>query len=56
MPSPKKNVIMTPHIAGSSKSTHFIDRSWDIFVSNVKSYLAREELLNELTPAQLRGE
>jgi phosphoglycerate dehydrogenase-like enzyme len=50
------NVIMTPHIAGSSKSTHFIDRSWEIFVSNVKSYLAREELLNELTPAQLRGE
>lgn len=50
------NVIMTPHIAGSSKSTHYIDRSWDIFVSNVKRYLAGEPLLNELTPAQLRGE
>jgi len=50
------NVIMTPHIAGSSKSTHYIDRSWEIFVSNVKRYLAGEQLLNELTPAQLRGE
>jgi phosphoglycerate dehydrogenase-like enzyme len=50
------NVIMTPHISGSSKSTHYIDRSWDIFVSNVKRYLAGEQLLNELTPAQLRGE
>jgi len=50
------NVIMTPHIAGSSKSTHYIDRSWDIFVSNVKRYLAGEQLLNELTPAQLGGE
>jgi phosphoglycerate dehydrogenase-like enzyme len=50
------NVIMTPHISGSSKSTHYIDRSWDIFVSNVERYLAGEQLLNELTPAQLRGE
>jgi phosphoglycerate dehydrogenase-like enzyme len=50
------NVIMTPHIAGSSKSTHYIDRSWDIFVTNVKRYIAGEQLLNELTPAQLLGE
>lgn len=50
------NVIMTPHIAGSSKSTHYIDRSWDIFASNVNRYLAGEQLLNELTPAQLGGE
>jgi phosphoglycerate dehydrogenase-like enzyme len=49
-------VIMTPHIAGSSKSTHYIDRSWDIFTSNVKRYLVGEQLLNELTPAQLSGE
>ena len=50
------NVIITPHIAGSSKSTHYIDRSWDIFVSNVKRYLAGEQLLNELSSAQLSGE
>jgi phosphoglycerate dehydrogenase-like enzyme len=50
------NVIMTPHIAGSSNSTHYVDRSWDIFASNVKRYLAGEQLLNELTPAQLGGE
>ena len=50
------NVIMTPHISGSSKSTHYIDRSWDIFVSNVKRYLAGEQLLNELSSAQLSGE
>jgi phosphoglycerate dehydrogenase-like enzyme len=50
------NVIMTPHIAGSSKSTHYVDRSWDIFVSNTERYLAGEPLLNELTRAQLCGE
>ena len=50
------NVIMTPHISGSSKSTHYIDRSWDIFAYNAKRYLAGEQLLNELTPAQLSGE
>ena len=50
------NVIMTPHVSGSSKSTHYVDRSWDIFSQNVHRYLAGEPLLNELTRSQLNGE
>jgi phosphoglycerate dehydrogenase-like enzyme len=47
------NVIMTPHISGSSSSPHFLDRIWDIFTQNVERYISGEQLLNELTPSQL---
>ena len=50
------NVIMTPHISGSSLSPHFQERIWDIFCQNVTRYLAGRCLLNELTPEQLNGE
>jgi phosphoglycerate dehydrogenase-like enzyme len=50
------NVIMTPHISGSSQSPHFVERAWDIFVQNVRRYVSGEPLLNELTPVQLQGE
>lgn len=50
------NVIMTPHISGSDHSPYFLERLWDIFVQNVKRYLAGQPLLNELTSAQLNGE
>ena len=49
------NVIMTPHISGSSGSPFFLRRVWDIFVQNVERLLKEETLLNELTPAQLAG-
>lgn len=49
------NVIMTPHISGSSLSPHFLQRVWDIFVQNVESYVQGKPLLNELTPIQLQG-
>ena len=49
------NVIMTPHISGSSASTRFLERIWDIFYQNVKRFQKGEALLNELTPAQLKG-
>ncbi len=49
------NVIMTPHISGSSASTRFLERTWDIFYQNVKRFQKGEALLNELTPAQLKG-
>ena len=49
------NVIMTPHISGSTLSPHFKERLWDIFVENVKRHLAGDPLLNELTAEQLRG-
>lgn len=47
------NVIMTPHISGSSASPHFLDRTWDIFLQNVERFLGNKPLLNELTTAQL---
>lgn len=50
------NVILTPHISGSSLSQHFRDRLWDIFAQNLRRRLAGEELLNRLSPAQLAGE
>ncbi len=49
------NVIFTPHISGSSLSTHFTSRLWDIFVQNTERYMKAQPLLNELTPAQLSG-
>jgi len=49
------NVIMTPHISGSSLSPSFHIRLWDIFTLNVERYANGEALLNELTPAQLAG-
>ena len=50
------NVIMTPHISGSTLSPHTTERSWDIFTQNVERYLGGNTLLNELTTAQLSGE
>ena len=50
------NVIMTPHISGSSAGTHFTERVWDIFVQNVQRLQDGAPLLNELTREQLRGE
>ncbi|MEF3302178.1 D-2-hydroxyacid dehydrogenase [Paenibacillus sp. GYB003] len=50
------NVIMTPHISGSSQSTHFKRRIWSIFAENVRRHLSGEPLWNELTPSQLIGQ
>ena len=50
------NVIMTPHISGSSKTPSFPARVWDIFTQNVARYVNGEPLINELTESQLRGE
>jgi phosphoglycerate dehydrogenase-like enzyme len=49
------NVIFTPHISGSSLSTHFTQRIWDVFLQNTRRYLNGEPLLNELTAAELSG-
>lgn len=49
------NVIMTPHISGSTLSPHFKERLWDIFLQNVQRLLAGQPLLNELTAQQLGG-
>lgn len=47
------NVIMTPHISGSMKGTHFPERVWDVFVRNVVRYQAGAPLLNEIDPEAL---
>lgn len=47
------NVIMTPHISGSSGSPFFLQRVWDIFVQNVERLQRNQPLLNELAPGEL---
>lgn len=49
------NVIMTPHISGSSLSPKFLERVWDIFVQNVQRLQNSANLLNELTASDLKG-
>ncbi|MDD4102762.1 MAG: D-2-hydroxyacid dehydrogenase [Kiritimatiellae bacterium] len=50
------NVIMTPHISGSTLGNCYRERVWDLFIKNVSRFMAGEPLLNELTAARLRGE
>lgn len=50
------NVILTPHIAGSSLSPRYRPRLWEIFTANLDRFLRGAPLLNELTPAQLAGD
>ena len=47
------NVIITPHISGSSLSPHFKTRLWDIVYENVRRFISDEPLFNELRPGQL---
>lgn len=49
------NVIMTPHISGSSLSPRFLERTYTIFLENVNRFRTGQPLLNELSPAQLSG-
>ncbi len=49
------NVIMTPHISGSSGSPRFLERVYAIFLENARRASRGETLLNELTPSQLSG-
>ena len=50
------NVIMTPHISGSSLSPHFTYRVWDIFVQNVERLMSGRPVLNRLSDGELNGE
>ncbi|RYZ63086.1 MAG: D-2-hydroxyacid dehydrogenase [Chitinophagaceae bacterium] len=50
-----QNVILTPHISGSSASPHFLERTWDIFYRNVQRLQNGAPLLNVLTPSALKG-
>lgn len=44
------NVILSPHIAGSS--THFQERAAEVFIENLRRYLAGDQLLNRFDPKQ----
>ena len=46
-------VILTPHISGSTLSPHYLERIYDIFGQNLERYMSGKPLLNELTVAQL---
>jgi len=50
-----RNVILTPHISGSSSSPKFLERVWNIFTQNVIRMHKRESLINELGYADLKG-
>ena len=45
------NVIITPHISGSTGMPCFLERVWSIFTENVRRLIEHRPLLNELTPA-----
>lgn len=50
-----ENVILTPHISGSSAGPHFLERVWDIFQQNVQRLLSGAPLLNQLSASALKG-
>lgn len=47
------NVIMTPHISGSSGSPRFLERVYDIFIQNLEHFIQGRPLLNRLSDAEL---
>jgi phosphoglycerate dehydrogenase-like enzyme len=49
------NLIMTPHISGSSASPQFMERFYDILATNLERYSTGRPMLNELTEDQLAG-
>ena len=50
------NVILTPHISGSTRNSYFKTRLWDIVHENARRFVSGEPLLNELTPRQIDGD
>lgn len=50
------NVILTPHVAGSSLTPMFRRHIWNIFLGNIERYQNGGNLLNELSQQQLRGQ
>lgn len=47
------NVVMTPHISGSTGSRYFKERMWGLFADNLKRFRQGQPLLNELAPEDL---
>lgn len=43
------NIVITPHISGSTGSPYYGARLWDLFASNLGQYRAGQPLLNEIS-------
>jgi phosphoglycerate dehydrogenase-like enzyme len=48
-----RNVILTPHISGSSGNSNYLSRVWELFERNVRAFLQGQSLWNELEPQEL---
>jgi phosphoglycerate dehydrogenase-like enzyme len=49
------NVIMTPHISGSTGSDHFLERIWTVVLENARRFSEDRPLLNVIAPCDLDG-
>lgn len=49
----RANVIITPHIAGSSQSTRYLDRLWRLLRENLQRWRTGQVLLNEISQLAL---
>jgi len=47
------NVIMTPHISGTDKSPHFLNRMGEIVWHNLTNFIKGGDLWNEIRPVEL---
>jgi phosphoglycerate dehydrogenase-like enzyme len=45
--------ILTPHVSGSTGSTHFVPRLWALFAENVRRFTGGEPLVNEVPAGEL---
>ena len=47
------NTIVSAHVSGSTSSTYFRERIWNLFCLNLQRYVAGAPLLNLIPPADL---
>jgi phosphoglycerate dehydrogenase-like enzyme len=48
-----QNVIMTPHISGSSSNPYFLERVWGLFIRNIERWRSGQPLLNQISESEL---
>jgi phosphoglycerate dehydrogenase-like enzyme len=49
------NVVLTPHISGSTLSPHYLSRLWELFARNLERYITDQPLLNEVSWTELNA-
>ncbi|MGH2561042.1 MAG: D-2-hydroxyacid dehydrogenase [Thermomicrobiales bacterium] len=47
------NVVLTPHISGSTLSPHYLTRLWELFARNLERYITDQPLLNQVSWTEL---